>query len=112
MSQLLFILKHWQNYDPNHKTLCITGWRTICQTRTICQALQVLDDYSCRIILKYHKTDVHLKQKYYFMHFKCMIIIFVQKGTYLNKDVLQNTMHNQITNNVSNKNNMLSTSGA
>jgi hypothetical protein len=28
-------------------------------------------------------NHVSLKQKYYFMHFKCMIIIIVWKGAYL-----------------------------
>jgi hypothetical protein len=59
------------------KTLCIIGPRIICQTRTICQALQVLDNYSSCFDLNHPNNHVSFKQKYYYMHFRCTIIIFV-----------------------------------
>jgi len=49
----------------------------MCQTRIICQALEVLDNYSGCSKSNCHNNHVLLKQKYYFMHFGCMIIIFV-----------------------------------
>ncbi len=39
--------------------------------------IQVLDNYSSYFDLNHPNNHVFLKQKYYFMHFKCMIIIFV-----------------------------------
>jgi hypothetical protein len=59
------------------KTLCIIGAQIICQTRTICQALQVLDNYSSCFDSIHPNNHVSFKQKYYFMHFKFMIIIYV-----------------------------------
>jgi len=50
---------------------------------TICQTLQVLDNYSSCFDSNHHNNHVYFKQKYYFMHFKCMIIIFIQNGTYI-----------------------------
>jgi hypothetical protein len=45
----------------------------MCQTRTICQALQVLDNYSGCFKSNCHNNHVSSKQKYCFMHFRCMI---------------------------------------
>jgi hypothetical protein len=53
------------------KTLCIIG------PQIICQAPQALDNYSSCFDSNHRNNHVFLKQKYYFMHFMCMIIIIV-----------------------------------
>jgi hypothetical protein len=72
MPRLLFLLKHSQNYDVFENIM--HNWTTNYMSN---KNIHVFNNYSSCFGLNHNNNHVFLKQKYYFMHFMCMIIILV-----------------------------------